>query len=137
MARTLSPSHALPPKRTVVIFGLSACCLVSAACSDLLKKQPSDAALAANLGVIDCEWKAANQYDDNRYKTFSELVQQVMNVCAAQLSEARLASGRTSNDKHIDEDEYKQATEIIENARVRRQHNITSLPTNGPVPPTH
>jgi hypothetical protein len=123
-----------PPKRTVVIFGLSACCLVSAACSDLLKKQPSDAALAANLGVIDCEWKAADQYDDNRYKAFAELVHQVMNVCAAQLSEARLAFGRTSNDKHIEEDEYRETVEIISNARVRRQH-IASSPTNEPVSP--
>jgi hypothetical protein len=110
----------LPLKRTAVIFGLSVCCLVSAACSDLLKKQPTDAAVSAHLRVIDCEWKAADHYDDNRYKTFSELVQQVMDVCAAELSEARSASDRASNDKRIDKDEFNQAAEIIEHARNRR-----------------
>jgi hypothetical protein len=128
----------LPPKRTVVIFGLSVCCLVSAACSDLLKKQPTDAALAAHTRVIDCEWKAADQYDDNRYKTFSELVQQVMDVCAAELSEARSASDRSPNDKRIDKDEFNQAAEIIENARIRRQHPTSSPQgTKNPAVPTH
>jgi hypothetical protein len=111
----------LPPKHTAVIFGLSVCCLVSAACSDLLKKQPTDSAVAAHLRVIDCEWKAADQYDDNRYKTFSELVQQVMAVCAAELREARSAYDRSPSDK-LDKDEFEQAAEIIGNARNRRQH---------------
>ena len=117
----------LSPKRAVVILSLGLCCLVSAACSDLLKnsdllkKPPSDDAVAAEARVITCEWKAADQYDDNRYKTFSELVQQVMDVCAAELSEARSASDRASNDKRIDKDEFNQAAEIIKNARNHRQ----------------
>jgi hypothetical protein len=128
----------LPPKRTAVIFGLSVCCLVSAACSDLLKKQPTDAALAAHAGVIDCEWKAADQYDDNRYKTFSELVQQVMDVCAAELRAVRSASDRSPNDKRIDKDEFNQAAEIIENARIRRQHSPSSPQgSKNPAAPTH
>jgi hypothetical protein len=100
--------------------------LVSTACidllknSDLLKKPPSDEAVAAKARVITCEWKAADQYDDNRYKTYSELVQQVMDVCAAELSEARSASDRASNDKRIDKDEFNQAAEIIKNVRNRR-----------------
>jgi hypothetical protein len=128
----------LPLKRTAVIFGLSVCCLVSAACSDLLKKQPTDAAVSAHLRVIDCEWKAADQYDDNRYKTFSELVQQVMDVCAAELREVRSASDRSPNDKRIDKDEFNQAAEIIENARIRRQH-ATSPPqgTKNPAASAH
>jgi hypothetical protein len=116
----------LSPKRAVVVLSLGLCCLVSTACSDLLKnsdllkKPPSDEAVAAKARVIACEWKAADQYDDNRYKTFSELVQQVMDVCAAELSEARSASDRASNDKRIDKDEFNQAAEIIEHARNRR-----------------
>jgi hypothetical protein len=116
----------LSPKRAVVVLSLGLCCLVSTACSDLLKnsdllkKPPSDEAVAAKTRVIACEWKAADQYDDNRYKTFSELVQQVMDVCAAELSEARSASDRASNDKRIDKDEFNQAAEIIQHARNRR-----------------
>jgi hypothetical protein len=118
----------LPPKRIVVIFSVSACCLVSAACSEFLKKPPTDAAVAARMRVIDCEWKAADRYDDNRYKTFSELVQQVMDACAAELSEARSASDRPPDDKRIDKDEFNQAAEIIENARNRKQHAPSSPP---------
>jgi hypothetical protein len=128
----------LTPKPTAVIFGLSVCCLVSAACSDLLKKQPTDAAVSAHLRVIDCEWKAADQYDDNRYKTFSELVRQVMDVCDAELREARSVSDRSPNDTQIDKDEFNQAGEIIENARIRRQH-ATSPPqgTKNPAASAH
>jgi hypothetical protein len=112
--------------------------LVSAACSDLLKKQPTDAALAAHARVIECEWKAADQHDDNRYKTFSELVQQVMDVCAAELREVRSASDRSPDDKRIDKDEFNQAAEIIENARIRRQRSTSSPQgTKNPAAPTH
>ena len=116
----------LSPKRAVAVLSLGLCCLASTGCSDLLKnsdllkKPPSDEAVTAKARVIACEWKAADQYDDNRYKTFPELVQQVMDVCAAELSEARLASDRASNDKRIDKDEFNQAAEIIQSARTRR-----------------
>jgi hypothetical protein len=118
----------LSPKRAVVVLSLGLCCLVSTACSDLLKnsdllkKPPSDEAVAAKARVISCEWKAADQYDDNRYKTFSELVQQVMDVCAAE----RLASDRASDDKRIDKDEFNQAVEVIKNARDRRKGTTSS-----------
>jgi hypothetical protein len=122
----------LSPKRAVVVLSLGLCCLVLTACSDLLKnsdllkKPPSDEAVAAKARVIACEWKAADQYDDNRYKTFSELVQQVRDVCAAELSEARSASERASNDEQIDKVEFNQAAEIIKNARNRRQDTTSS-----------
>jgi len=122
----------LSPKRAVVILSLGLCCLVSAACSDLLKnsdllkKPPSDEAVAAKARVVSCEWKAANQYDDNRYKTFSVLVQQVMDVCAAELSEVRSASDRASDDKRIDKDEFNEAVEVIKNARDRRKGTTSS-----------
>ena len=89
----------LSPKRAVVILSLGLCCLVSAACSDLLKnsdllkKPPSDEAVAAEARVITCEWKAADHYDDDRYKTFSEIAQRVLDACAVELRDARSASG--------------------------------------------
>jgi hypothetical protein len=46
-------------RRAVVIFSLGLSYLVSAACSEVLKKPTADAALAAEARVIDCEWKAA------------------------------------------------------------------------------
>jgi hypothetical protein len=122
----------LSPKRAVVVLSLGLCCLVSTACSDLLKnsdllkKPPSDEAVAAKARVISCEWKAADQYDDNRYKSFSELVQQVMDVCAAELSEVRSASDRASDDKRINKDEFNQAVEVIKNARDRRKDTTSS-----------
>jgi hypothetical protein len=122
----------LSPKRAVVVLSLGLCCIVSTACSDLLKnsdllkKPPSDEAVAAKARVVSCEWKAANQYDDNRYKTFSVLVQQVMDVCAAELSEVRSASDRASDDKRIDKDEFNEAVEVIKNARDRRKGTISS-----------
>ena len=118
----------LPAKHALIIFSLGLCCLVSTACSDviknsdLLKKPPSDEAVAAEARAIDCEWKAADQYDDNRYKTLAELAQRVMDVCAIELRDARSASGRSLNDTRIDKDEFNQALEIIEKARNRKQH---------------
>jgi len=125
-------SMQLSPKRAVVVLSLGLCCIVSTACSDLLKnsdllkKPPSDEAVAAKARVVSCEWKAANQYDDNRYKTFSVLVQQVMDVCAAELSEVRSASDRASDDKRIDKDEFNEAVEVIKNARDRRKGTTSS-----------
>jgi hypothetical protein len=77
----------------------------------------------AEARVIDCEWKAADQYDDNRYKTFSELAQRIIDACAVELRDAKSASGRSPSDTRIDKDEFSQAVEIIENARKRRPHH--------------
>jgi hypothetical protein len=116
----------LLPKRAVVVLSFGLCCLVSTACSDLLKKPPSAEAVAAKARVLSCEWKAANQYDDYRYKTFSELVRQVMDVCAAELSEVRSASDRASDDRRIDKDEFNEAVEVIKNARDLRKGTTSS-----------
>jgi hypothetical protein len=110
----------LSPKRAVVVFSLGLCCLVSTACSDLLKKPLSNEAVAAKARVVGCEGKAANQYDDDRYKTFSELVQQVMDVCTAELNEVRSASDRS------DKDEFNEAVEVIKNARSLRTGTASS-----------
>ena len=111
----------LPPKRSVVIFSLGLSCLVSAACSESLKKPTADQALAVQTSVINCEWKAANQFDNGRdFKTIPELVQRVMDECAVELLNARIAFGLSSNDPRIEANEYKEALENIENARNQR-----------------
>ena len=65
---------------------------------------------AGRLGCPEC------------YKTFAELAQRVMDVCAVELRDARSASGRSLNNTRIDKDEFNQAVEIIEKARNRKQH---------------
>ena len=87
-----------------------------------LKKPPSDEAVAAEARVITCEWKAADQYDDNRYKTFSEIAQRVLDACAVERRDARSASGSSPDDTRTDKDEFNEAIKNIENARYRRLH---------------
>ena len=109
----------MPPNYPVpLICALGLSCLVSA-CS-ATTKITADEALAVKNRVIDCEWKAANQYDDGRYKTIPELVHRVLEACAVELRDARLAFGILPTDSRIDADEFKDAVESIENARKRR-----------------
>jgi len=68
--------------RRLPMLGLG--CLVSACSAAQLAPPASrshvltaDEALAVQSRVTDCEWKAANQYDNGRY-TVSEFAQQVM-----------------------------------------------------------
>jgi hypothetical protein len=79
----------------------------------------ADEAFAVFSRVVDCEWKAANQYDDGRY-TISELAQRVIAVCVVEFTKARLAFRFSPNDPQIDSDEFKQAVENVENARKSR-----------------
>jgi hypothetical protein len=80
----------------------------------------ADEALAVQSLVTDCEWKAADQYDDGRY-TVSELAQRVMGVCAVELTKAALAFGLSPNDPQIVSDQFKQAVENVESARKARR----------------
>jgi hypothetical protein len=79
----------------------------------------ADEALTVQSRVTDCEWKAAEQYDDGRY-TISELARQVMGVCAVELTKAALAFGLSPNDPQIDADQFRQAVENVESARKSR-----------------
>lgn len=115
----MSPNRLAP---FIYVLGLS--CLVSA-CSVFSKSTmpettTPDKALAVQNSVIDCEWKAADRFDDGRYKTFPELVHRVMDECAAERHDARLVLGLSPNDPRIDADEYKDAYKTIENARKMR-----------------
>ena|ERR1700733_10288454 len=104
------------PAPLICALGLS--CLVSA-CS-ATTKITADEAISVKNRVIDCEWKAANQYDDGRYKTIHELVDRVMDACAVELRDARLALGLLPTDSRIDADEFRDALENIENERKSR-----------------
>jgi hypothetical protein len=75
--------------------------------------------LRSNTCVVDCEWKAADRYDDGR-STVSELAQRIMGICAVELTKTRLAFHVSLNDPEIDLIEFKQAVESVENARKNR-----------------
>jgi hypothetical protein len=87
-----------------------------------LKKPPSDELIAAEARVITCEWTAADRYDDNRYQTFSEIAQRVLDACANELRDARSAYGSSPDNTWTEKDEFNQALKNIENARYRRLH---------------
>jgi hypothetical protein len=79
----------------------------------------AQAALAVQSRVTDCEWKAANQYDDGSY-SLAELARRVMGICAVELTKAAFAFGFSPNDPDIQSDQFKQAVENVESARKAR-----------------
>ncbi len=79
----------------------------------------ADEALAVQSVVTDCEWKAADQYDDGRYMV-SDLAERVMGLCAVELTKAALAFGFSPNDPQIQSDQFRQAVENVESARKAR-----------------
>jgi hypothetical protein len=87
----------------------------------------ADEALAVQSTVTDCEWKAANRYDDGRY-TVSELAQRVTGVCIVELTKAALAFGLSPNDPQIEADQFKQAVENVESARKARRKHAPATP---------
>jgi hypothetical protein len=74
--------------------------------------------LAIQSRVVDCEWKAADQYDDGR-RTISDLARQVMGVCSVERTRAELAFG-VLNDPEIESIEFEQAVNAIEGAKKSR-----------------
>ena len=67
------------PMRQTVIFGLALSGLVSgcgAAQKPTPKEMTAEEMLAIQSRVVDCEWKAADQYDDGR-STVSALAQRI------------------------------------------------------------
>jgi hypothetical protein len=98
---------------------LISACAVAPAATHAPRNPSADEALAIQSRVTDCEWKAADQYDDGRYWV-SELAERVMGVCAVELTKAALASGFSPNDPRIALDQYKQAVRNVEAARQAR-----------------
>lgn len=78
----------------------------------------ADEALAVQSRVTDCEWKAADQYDDGR-RAISDLARQVMGVCSVERIKAEKAFG-VLNDPEIESIEFEQAVNSVEHARVAR-----------------
>jgi hypothetical protein len=109
--------------RKTFTFSLALSCLVSGCGTAQQTPAPkiitAEEALAISSRVVDCEWKAADRYDDGR-STVSELAQRVMGLCAVELTNARLAFHVSLNDPEIDLIEFKQAVESVENARKNR-----------------
>ena len=87
----------------------------------------ADEAIAVQSTVTDCEWKAADRYDDGRY-TVSDLAQRVTGVCAVELTKAALAFGFSPNDPQIEADQFKQAVENVESARKARRKRAPVTP---------
>jgi hypothetical protein len=78
----------------------------------------ADEALALQSRVTDCEWKAADQYDDG-HRTITELARQVMGVCSVERTKSEIAFGLL-NDPEIDTMELEQAVNAVEGARASR-----------------
>jgi hypothetical protein len=76
-------------------------------------------ALAVQSQVTDCEWNAADRYDDGR-RSISELADQVMGVCAVDLVKAAMAFGFSPNDPQVQSDQLRQAVQNVEAARTAR-----------------
>lgn len=111
------------PMRKTFTFSLALSCLVSGCSTAQQRPTPAiitaDEALASSSRVTDCEWRAAERYDDGRY-TVSALAQRIMLVCAVELTKARQAFHLSLNDPEIDSIELKQAVKNVEKARKNR-----------------
>jgi hypothetical protein len=81
-----------------------------------------DDALATATRVADCEWSAADKYDDGR-SSLSALAEQVMGVCTRERFAMRRAAGFAPMDPTLDADELRQAIENVESARKHRKNS--------------
>lgn len=79
----------------------------------------ADDPLAAATRVVDCEWAAANKFDDGRYSV-AELAQRVIGTCTLERYAARRAVGFSPLDQTLDADEFRQAVDNVEGARKAR-----------------
>jgi hypothetical protein len=100
-----------------IIAALAAGCSIAQHASST-NSISADEALALQSRVTDCEWKAADQYDDGR-RTIAELARQVMGVCSVERTKAEIAFGLL-NDPQVDSMEFEQAVNSVESARAHR-----------------
>lgn len=114
--------------RWALSSGAPVLALLASACSAQLtpgvratpqKMLTASEALAVQSRVTDCEWKAADRYDDGR-RPISELADQVMGLCAVELVKAAMAFGFSPNDPQVQSDQLRQAIENVEAARRAR-----------------
>jgi hypothetical protein len=101
----------------LLVFLLGAC----AAAEETKTAQTLTAkdALAAVQPKVDCEWKAANRYDDGRY-TIVELANRIMALCSVERLKARTAFHLPSYNPELELDDFKEAVKIVEDVRKTR-----------------
>lgn len=111
--------------QTVLRLYALALALPVAACGQAPRVQTppqisADDALAAASLVVDCEWAAADKFD-NGVTPISILAQRVMGVCTPQRLQARKAAGISPIDTSLEAEELNQAIRNVEAARHRRK----------------
>lgn len=87
----------------------------------------ASAVLAAATQVVDCEWAAADRYDDRR-TSIANLAARVMAICGPQRMQMRRTSGlllglSPLQQSILDADEYQQAVQAVEDARKHRMNS--------------
>jgi hypothetical protein len=109
--------------RKTFAFCLALTSIVSGCSTAQVRPTPriitAEEARAITLRVVDCEWKAADRYDDGR-STVTVIAQRIIGICAVELTRARVALSLSPNDPEIELDEFKRATDIVEKARKSR-----------------
>lgn len=78
--------------------------------------------LSAANKVADCEWAAADKFDDGRL-SLSALAQRVIGTCTRERFAMRRAAGFSPMDPSLDADELGQAMENVEAARKHRKNS--------------
>jgi hypothetical protein len=72
--------------------------------------------------VVNCEWKAANRYDNGSY-TVSQLAERVTGVCSVERIKHHQLYHLSIDDPEVELNDFKQATALVEEARKERGGN--------------
>jgi hypothetical protein len=80
----------------------------------------ADDLLSAATKVADCEWAAADKFDDG-HSSLAALAQRVIAICTRDRLAMRRAAGFSAMDPTLDADELRQAMENVEAARKHRK----------------
>ncbi len=82
----------------------------------------ADDLLSAATKVADCEWAAADKFDDG-HSSLSALAQRVIGICTRERFVMRRSAGFSPMDPSLDADELRQAIENVEAARKHRKNS--------------
>jgi hypothetical protein len=75
--------------------------------------------MAIQRRVIDCESRAADQYDDGK-SSITSVAERIQGICGPEIMKARLAFHVPLNDPDLDSDEFKRVVGIVEQERKGR-----------------
>jgi hypothetical protein len=110
-----------------IVFSLLLSSTVSA-CGVGPQEQPvpdihpnAEEALGAVRPVIDCEWKAANRYDDGQ-SSVSQVADQILGVCIVERMKARRIFHLPVNDAELDLEDFTTALKTVEDVRKSNTH---------------